>query len=399
MKKGGDHTPYKDEFQLAALLADFGGRLFRVGGCVRDELLGREHHDRDYVVVGLSATDFETVVPEAFACGKAFHVYRLQIAKQWIEVALARTESKAGYGHLGFSVTSNRDVKLIDDLRRRDFTINAMAQDVLTGEIYDPYGGRDDLKRGILKAVSHAFKEDPLRVYRAARLESQLNFATDGGTRNKMKEILGEIGSLSVERVYEEVNRALQSRNPTRFFTMLHSIGALDYHFPELADLFADTTAFERTMNVLAACAQTTQDTPLRFAALVQGLSEEAVREFCTRLKLPGKWLKAGVCITTCKVSLEVMDLQTVRQLVEALFFAKRTPLGIRGYCTLCRQIGEVYQLPKTEIFNVLPAVFGEVIKDVSVDSEAKERGGAFIRERLHTVYAQRLFELLSRFL
>ena len=146
--------------EIAKLIENHGGRLYLVGGALRDKLLNRSIFDEDYCVVGLEKQDFLELFPNAHIRGKAFEVFELN----GHEFALARTEKKIGKGHKQFEITTNKNITIEEDLLRRDITINSIAQDVLTKEIIDPFNGQEDLKNKIIRATSTSFKEDPLRV-------------------------------------------------------------------------------------------------------------------------------------------------------------------------------------------------------------------------------------------
>lgn len=164
-----------EALEIAKLIENHGGRLYLVGGALRDKLLNRPIFDEDYCVVGLEKQDFLELFPNAHIRGKAFEVFDLN----GHEFALARTEKKIGKGHKEFEITTNKNITIEEDLLRRDITINSIAQDVLTKEIIDPFNGQEDLKNKIIRATSTSFKEDPLRVYRVARFASELNFKVE----------------------------------------------------------------------------------------------------------------------------------------------------------------------------------------------------------------------------
>ncbi|MEX3713506.1 HD domain-containing protein [Cytobacillus horneckiae] len=236
------------------------GKAYMVGGAVRDSLMGTMPKDRDYCVTGLTQETFESLFPSAELQGKDFPVYRLEINGEICEVALARKERKKTRGHRGFEVIFTPDVTIEQDLFRRDFRINAMAFDLSTNEIIDPYNGQKDIEDRILRATSPAFREDPLRVYRAARLAAQLDFRIDLFTLTLMDELKDELTSLSIERVYGEMIKALMSNKPSRFFYELEHSGVLDVHFPEISTLMnfrqnpkyhPEGNVFVHTMQVL----------------------------------------------------------------------------------------------------------------------------------------------------
>lgn len=210
-------------------------KIYIVGGYVRDRLLGRPCKDHDFVVVGGSPQE---MIDRGFKqVGADFPVFLHPESGD--EYALARTERKTGKGYHGFEVAFDRMVTLEDDLRRRDLTINAMAREVvgwneqghakLSDEIIDPFGGQKDLKMGVLRHVSHAFAEDPLRVLRVARFSARYGFSVAPETYELMLDIAesGELKHLTAERVSSEVRRAIMEPYPQRFFTTLEDCEAL----------------------------------------------------------------------------------------------------------------------------------------------------------------------------
>ena len=182
-----------------------GGKLYLVGGALRDEILGIKNHDEDYSVTGISFDEFKKLFPMAYVRGKDFPVFSINNK----EFAIARKERKIGIGHKDFDVETDKKITIEQDLERRDITINAIAKEVLTGKIIDPFGGIEDLKSKKIRAVSSHFEEDPLRVYRVARFASQFDFKVEENTIKMMTSLKSELTSLSVERVYNEFSKAL----------------------------------------------------------------------------------------------------------------------------------------------------------------------------------------------
>lgn len=212
-------------------------KIYQVGGCVRDELMGLEPKDIDYVVVGSTPEEMLSIeIPGKDQSGKIKIFHYEQVGKDFPvflhpltqdEYALARTERKTGVGYNGFDVeTSN--VTLEEDLFRRDLTINAMAKSE-DGTLIDPYGGAEDLKKGILRHVSPHFKEDPVRILRIARFSARYNFDIAQDTLDMMTEMVnqGEFDHLTGERVWKEFEKVLSEQHLHRFFQALESIGAL----------------------------------------------------------------------------------------------------------------------------------------------------------------------------
>jgi tRNA nucleotidyltransferase (CCA-adding enzyme) len=210
-------------------------RIYRVGGSVRDELLGRAGADRDFVVVGATP---ETMLASGFrAVGRDFPVFLHPETQD--EYALARTERKHGRGYRGFEFFASPDVTLEQDLERRDLTINAMARGD-DGVLIDPHGGRADLAAGVLRHVSPAFAEDPLRVLRVARFAARYDFTVAPETEALMREIVasGELATLAPERVWQEWAKGLMEAHPARMLAVLRGCGALRALLPEVDLLF-----------------------------------------------------------------------------------------------------------------------------------------------------------------
>ena len=213
-------------------------QVYLVGGAVRDQLLGHPYHEKDYVVVG--ATPEQLLAQGYQPVGKDFPVFLHPETKD--EYALARTERKSGQGYHGFEFYTDISVTLEDDLIRRDLTINAIAMDD-DGKIYDPYHGHEDLNNKILRHVSDAFAEDPLRVLRVARFAAryhQYGFTIAEETLALMQQLAdsGELKALTPERVWKETSRALMERDADVYFETLRQCGALKVLFPEIDALF-----------------------------------------------------------------------------------------------------------------------------------------------------------------
>ncbi len=209
--------------------------IYLVGGAVRDKQLGLPVKERDWVVVGSSAQAMLALGYQPV--GKDFPVFLHPRTKE--EYALARTERKTGHGYTGFETCADPDISLEEDLLRRDLTINAMAE-TPGGELIDPYNGLDDLNNGVLRHVSPAFAEDPVRILRTARFAARLapwGFHVAHGTNALMRSMVadGEAAHLVPERVWAELVKALQTDTPARFFQVLAGCGALQVVFPELA--------------------------------------------------------------------------------------------------------------------------------------------------------------------
>ena len=301
-------------------------QIYKVGGCVRDKLLGLPVKDRDWVVVG--ATPEEMLTAGYKPVGKDFPVFLHPQTHE--EYALARTERKTAPGYTGFAFHAAPDVSLEDDLKRRDLTINAMAE-TETGELIDPYHGRDDLEQRLLRHVSPAFMEDPVRILRVARFAARLaafNFQVADDTLQLMRGMVnnGEVDALVPERVWQETVRALGEATPTRFFDVLRDCGALARLFPELDRLYGVPQPEEHhpeidtgvhTMLVLQQAARLSSDPKIRFAALVhdlgKGITPKAewpkhkeheergvplVEALCERLRVPNDYRDLAILVT-----------------------------------------------------------------------------------------------------
>jgi len=298
--------------------SEHGLNCFLVGGAVRDRLLGNPVHDRDWVVVG--ATEAALLERGFRPVGRDFPVFLHPKTQE--EYALARTERKAGKGHRGFKVHAAPSVTLDEDLARRDLTINAMAMDS-NGRLIDPWGGEADLKQRLLRHVSPAFADDPLRVLRVARFHAR--FAPAGfrialptlALMNRMVRA-GELDHLTPERVWLETEKALASASPATYFRSLRQCGALAVLFPEIEALFGvpqtphyhpEIDSGVHSLMVLEQAARLSKRVDIRLAALLHDLGKALtppakwprhighesagvplIRAFCERLRVPTRY-------------------------------------------------------------------------------------------------------------
>ncbi|MCG6862046.1 MAG: multifunctional CCA addition/repair protein [Chromatiaceae bacterium] len=292
--------------------------VYLVGGAVRDRMLGLPHDDRDFVVVG--ATPEDLIAQGYRQVGKDFPVFLHPQTKE--EYALARTERKTGPGYRGFSVHADPDVTLAEDLRRRDLTINALAEDE-QGNLIDYYGGQSDLDDRVLRHVSTAFTEDPVRLLRVARYAArfaELGFRVAEETMALMRAMVqaGEVDALVPERVWQELAKALAEPKPSRFFDVLRESGALARLFPEVDRLFGipqpqrwhpEIDTGIHTMMVVDMAVRLSPDPEVVFAALTHDLgkgttppeilprhrgheqrSVDLIEGLCGRLKAPRRF-------------------------------------------------------------------------------------------------------------
>ncbi|EGZ45474.1 multifunctional CCA addition/repair protein [Neisseria wadsworthii] len=255
-------------------------QTYLVGGAVRDALLGIDTQDRDWVVVG---ADAQTMLDLGYrAVGKDFPVFLHPESHE--EYALARTERKTAKGYTGFAFHTDKSVTLEQDLMRRDLTINAIAQDC-EGNIIDPYGGQADLQNRILRHVSPAFAEDPVRILRTARFAARYGFSVAPETMQLMRQMVenGEADALVAERVWQELARGLMGQHPARMIEILRECGALKVILPEVdalfgvpqrADYHPEIDSGIHTLMVLQCAADLNLSLPERYAALLHDLGK-----------------------------------------------------------------------------------------------------------------------------
>ena len=322
-------------------------KIYKVGGAVRDNLLGRSFKDCDWVVVGGSPQEMESLGYRAV--GKDFPVFLHPDTQE--EYALARTERKTGTGYKGFSFHTSPDVTLEDDLKRRDLTINAMVEDE-NGELVDPFNGKLDLDAGILRHVSSSFSEDPLRVLRVARFAARFGFTIAEETMTLMRAMCasGELETLVAERVWSETEIALSEKYPTRFLLVLRSCNALEVLFPEIDHLFGipqpkqhhpEIDTGMHTIMVLNQAARLSDDTQIRFAALVHDLGKgetserewpahhgheergaKLINDLCDRYRIPNQYRNLAIIVARHHLDchrIEEMRAGTILNKLESL--------------------------------------------------------------------------------
>lgn len=258
-------------------------QIYLVGGAVRDALLGLPVADRDWVVVGADAAELMAMGMQPV--GKDFPVFLHPDTHE--EYALARTERKSGRGYHGFVFYAGKDVTLEDDLRRRDLTVNAMAQDE-TGALIDPFGGKADLAQGILRHVSEAFAEDPVRILRTARFAARFGFQVASETMVLMQQMVaaGEADELVAERVWQEISKGMMSDKPLRMLEILDEAGALARVWQA-----AKAGDWQR----LAAAAEAKLGLPERYAALLARLPENEIIASNRCLNVPKRCADAAL--------------------------------------------------------------------------------------------------------
>ena len=260
-------------------------QIYMVGGAVRDQLLGRPVNDHDWVVVG--ATPEQMLAQGYLPVGRDFPVFLHPATRE--EYALARTERKSGRGYRGFVVQSSPDVTLEEDLSRRDLTINAIAASadgISAGAVFDPYNGVQDLHNRVLRHVTDAFREDPVRILRVARFAARFtDFTVAPETMQLMREMVehGEADHLVAERVWQELARGLMEAKPSRMFEVLRDCGALAVLLPEVARLWGvpqradyhpEVDTGVHLMMVLDMAARLSAPLTVRFACLAHDLGK-----------------------------------------------------------------------------------------------------------------------------
>ncbi len=390
-------------------------QVYCVGGAVRDELLRLPVHDRDWVVVGatpalLEAKGFRPV-------GRDFPVFLHPETQE--EYALARTERKTGPGYHGFSVHFAPDVTLEEDLERRDLTINAMARDS-DGALIDPWHGQRDLRDRVLRHVSDAFGEDPVRILRLARFAARFDqFSVAGETMTLMREMVerGEVDALVSERVWQEIARGLMENHPSRMIEVLLESGALPRILPEVAAAWNGDFARE-----LDLAAEANSTLPVRFAVLLHAVGHAAAGD-CDRSNpdLAGERDGAAGLIA---------DREAVGARINAVAERLRAPTECRNVARLFARelpmLERAHELDAAELTGVIERLDGlrrperleevlqacaivhpdpalehvrsaaEAMRRIDAGAIAKAGPSETIRERLRTARVQAVAEALS---
>ena len=357
------------------IVREKGGRVFIVGGWVRDKILGRQPKDKDYVLTGITEGIFQKNFPQASKIGKSFPVYELDISGVRCEIAFARKERKKGIGYKGFVSYFSPAVTIEEDLYRRDTTMNSMALELPMRRLIDPFGGRQDICRKQIRAVSAAFCEDPVRSLRAARQAAELDFSIADDTLRLMADTVQELGQEPPERIFNEMRRALSSDRASVFFYYLERIGLLSVTFPELFAMrgkklptpyISERDAFQHSLMVLDKAAAVTHSLEARFAALVhhigQGrtteaggmdsygsekIGKEAIMSWNRRCPLPRKWLEAAIFVI--REHRRVAVLQKEEKIVALILSIEKSRLSIEGFRAII--LADYGFLPKYLVF------------------------------------------------
>lgn len=336
-------------------------KIYQVGGSVRDEIIGIPVSDKDFVVVGATETEFLEKFPKAEKVGKSFPVFLVN----GCEYAFARRERKNGHGYRGFDVEFSPDITLEEDLRRRDITINAIAKDPDFPDRYiDPYGGIEDIKNKRIVHVSEAFSEDPLRVYRVARFAAKFpDFSVDESTIKLMNSIGDELETLSTERVWKELEKALVYPRPSRFFEILKKAELLKYHFPEVLALVGvpagpiqyhpEGDAFIHTIETMDRLKLSGNNDPVAmFASLCHDWGKAAsspdnyphhyghdkagvpiIEKFCRRMKnVPERYRFAAIAVAKYHMIVREIDKITPKKAINIIKDITSTSCGLDGF-------------------------------------------------------------------
>lgn len=409
-------------------------KTYLVGGAVRNRLLNLPVHERDWVVVGATVAEMEQL--GYMAVGKDFPVFLHPKTRE--EYALARKERKAGHGYTGFECISDSSITLEEDLLRRDLTINAIAEDK-DGRLIDPYGGVADIENKLLRHVSGAFKEDPLRVLRVARFAASfahLGFTVADETAVLMQQMVkeGELEHLVAERVWLETEKALLSPSPQIYFQMLRDCGALQVLFPEVDALFGvpQTEAYHpeidtgiHTLMVIEQSAKLSEDIAVRFAALTHDLGKALtpkeqwpkhhqhekrglvpLRQLCLRLKVPKELQQ--VALLVCEFHLLSHQAKELRPATVMKLFQRldvwRKPERLQQFLLACEAdsrgcLGfELREYPQAAYFTALyQAAKAITIESIdAIDLSGAQIGRALQQAKIDAIAAKKA-ELLAK--
>lgn len=398
------------ELEFAKKIDELGGKAYLVGGAVRDKFRGVQAHDRDYCVTGIDENTFIEGFPNAPKFGKSFPVYSVEIDEVSCEVAFARTEHKVGTGYRGFEILFAPSVTIEQDLYRRDTTINAMAIELLSSELIDPFGGREDVLNKKIRAVSEHFTDDPVRALRAARQAAQFDFEICAETIEAMKICGKELADEPTERIFDELETALKTDKPSTFFRSLERANLLEITFPEIAQLrgkiqleifHPEGDAYEHTLNILDDVAKVNPRPLVRFAALAHDLGKgitplemlphhylherrglTVLSQMNRRMTLPNHWKKSAAFVI--REHMRAPLLTKAGKIVELLLNLNSLKLGVKGFCDIIRF--DNHGLPPylehaQEIIDELLKIGGN---DAPLELKGAEIGNWIQQKRIH---------------
>ncbi len=387
-------------------------KIYLVGGAIRDGLLGHNIQERDWVVVG--STPEEMLALNFKPVGKDFPVFLHP--KTHEEYALARTERKTGKGYKGFVFHTSPDVTLEEDLKRRDLTINAIAlpkeafinNEIDNSQLIDPYGGQADLENKLLRHVSDAFREDPVRILRIARFSARFpDFKIHEYTLRLMSEMVeaGEVEALVSERVWQEWSRALAEEQPIRFFETLEACGALKRLLPELnmnseGMKMLETVRLDNALRNFQIELTKTEINPQefnelhsisRFALLMHDLKADAIKNIGQRYRVPREYMELAVLLETHLKNYQLLEHHDAKSVLDLLTTtdALRRPERFEHFLILCETCSPSIPSKKLDLLNAL-----EKIK--SVDTQKLLAQGLQGKDFAEALHLERL-EALSR--
>lgn len=389
---------------VAKTIENAGGRMYLVGGAVRDFIMKIPNHDEDYCVVGISYDEFLRLFPDANIRGKDFPVFDID----GCEIALARIERKMGVGHKGFEIETDKSITIEQDLARRDITINSIAMDVLKKEMIDPFGGYADIKNRIIRATTESFAEDPLRVYRVARFAAQFEFDVEDKTVELMNKLKNELNTISKERVFAEFRKVLKANKPSIFFDVLRKAEVLEIHFKEIYDLIGaeqpekyhpEGDSYNHTMEVVDRVCKATNNLEIRYAGLVHDLGKgvtpkemyphhyghdkngvEVVANFSNRIGVPNLWKKCGKTSAKEHMIGGIFWQMTPAKQVDFLDRVNKSMLGLEGLQIV---VNADKNKTQEEQFADLKKYILEDINGEYIKSKYKVEQGIEIKEKL----------------
>ncbi|MBQ4402833.1 MAG: HD domain-containing protein [Selenomonadaceae bacterium] len=403
------------ELEFAKKIHELGGTAYLVGGAVRDKFRGVEAHDRDYCVTGVDEKIFAEAFPNAAKFGKSFPVYSVELDGKFCEVAFARTEKKIGAGYRGFDILFAPSVTIEQDLFRRDTTINAMAIELLSGSLVDPFGGREDVLNKKIRAVSKHFVDDPVRALRAARQAAQFNFEICAETIAAMKLCREELAHEPPERIFDELATALKTDKPSIFFRSLERADLLEITFPEIFRLrgkvqptyyHPEGDAYEHTLKILDDVSAVNQKPMVRFAALMHDIGKgttppemlphhykhekrglEVLNKMNRRMTLPSEWKKSAAFVI--REHMRAPRLEKPGKIVDLLLRLNGLKFGVKDFCDIINldNHGLPYYLEHAQ------EIIGELLKIGGKDAPP-ELEGAQVGDWIHAARIRRFVEL-----
>jgi tRNA nucleotidyltransferase (CCA-adding enzyme) len=366
-------------------------QTYIVGGAVRDALLGLPAGDRDWVVVGASPQ--QLIAAGFLPVGKDFPVFLHPQTRE--EYALARTERKTAAGYHGFVFHADPGVTLEQDLARRDLTVNAMAQDA-DGKLIDPFNGQRDLQARVLRHVTDAFREDPVRILRLARFAARFaDFSVAPETMALMREMTaaGEVDALVAERVWQELARGLMEPRPSRMFEVLRDCDALAKLLPEVAHEWGPPLA-----RIVDEGARRDAPLPVRFACLTHGL-ETQLRALCERLRVPTECRELAEVVAREHGNVDAGLSADAGEIVRLLdrCDAWRKPQRFEQVLLACRCIAGPGDYPQGErLMNALRAALAVPTHEVVAKAQSSGIKGPKVGEMIHDARIEAVAQVLS---